>query len=325
MSEDDRTSVSGPSDHAYERDLIPFHPPGGADAFEALTESAVSGRVSVWRIDGHEVGPAWWVLTGFERPGRPDLPVVPVIARVRHPGTALSDLDGRWHPYTPELLAAVRAQAGVAARLREEEWGRVPAFIAPLTGASSFEETYLAGEPSAWRIETEHGTVVWVLTGDGPRPGRPDLSDGPAWRRVPAPASRRSQWDTQWWRLAVCEAGRSNGWDRDGVREGHRMTLGISFFSRADQWRTSRVVSVSRADWDQVPRFVGDYSYRQHDDDSNQGGEVIATVDEFPSLSFVAPNAEEAVVGLRALVADVIDDLVANGEPVPPPHRDVTW
>ena len=38
---------------------------------------------------------------------------------------------------------------------------------------------------------------------------------------------------------------------------------------------------------------------------------------EFPSSSWLAPTPEEALSGIRAVVADVVRDLRASGEPVP--------
>jgi predicted RNase H-like HicB family nuclease len=40
---------------------------------------------------------------------------------------------------------------------------------------------------------------------------------------------------------------------------------------------------------------------------------------EFRSLSWLAPTPEAALTGIRQLVADVVADLQANGEPVPDP------
>ncbi len=47
--------------------------------------------------------------------------------------------------------------------------------------------------------------------------------------------------------------------------------------------------------------------------------EYVATVVEFRLLSWLAPDPAAALLGLRALVAEVVDDLVASGEPVPEP------
>ena len=50
--------------------------------------------------------------------------------------------------------------------------------------------------------------------------------------------------------------------------------------------------------------------------------EYVATVVEFPLLSWLAPDPASALLGLRALVAEVVDDLQASGDPVPEPVAD---
>ena len=52
---------------------------------------------------------------------------------------------------------------------------------------------------------------------------------------------------------------------------------------------------------------------------SPEDGEFVATVIEFRSLSWLAPDPAAALIGLRALVADVVDDLMTSGETVPEP------
>lgn len=52
---------------------------------------------------------------------------------------------------------------------------------------------------------------------------------------------------------------------------------------------------------------------------SPEDGEHVATCAEFPSLSWLAKTPEAALTGVRRLVAEVVADLEANGEPVPPP------
>jgi predicted RNase H-like HicB family nuclease len=47
--------------------------------------------------------------------------------------------------------------------------------------------------------------------------------------------------------------------------------------------------------------------------------EHVATVAEFPSLSWLAPTPVEALAGLAHVVRDVLADLAASGEPVPEP------
>jgi predicted RNase H-like HicB family nuclease len=52
---------------------------------------------------------------------------------------------------------------------------------------------------------------------------------------------------------------------------------------------------------------------------SPEDGEYVATVAEFPSLSWLAPAQFEALAGLADVVGGVLADLAASGEPVPEP------
>jgi predicted RNase H-like HicB family nuclease len=52
---------------------------------------------------------------------------------------------------------------------------------------------------------------------------------------------------------------------------------------------------------------------------SAEDGEYVATVAEFPSLSWLDPDQAEALQGLVGLVAEVAADLESSGEPVPKP------
>jgi len=52
---------------------------------------------------------------------------------------------------------------------------------------------------------------------------------------------------------------------------------------------------------------------------SVEDGEHVATVAEFPSLSWLAPTLVEALAGLADVVRDVLADLAASGEPIPEP------
>ena len=47
--------------------------------------------------------------------------------------------------------------------------------------------------------------------------------------------------------------------------------------------------------------------------------EYVATVAEFPSLSWLAPDRQEAEAGLVELVAEVIEDMESSGEEIPEP------
>jgi len=52
---------------------------------------------------------------------------------------------------------------------------------------------------------------------------------------------------------------------------------------------------------------------------SEEDGEYVGLCSEFPSLSWLAPTPEAALKGIRQVVAEVVADLEANGEPVPEP------
>ena len=52
---------------------------------------------------------------------------------------------------------------------------------------------------------------------------------------------------------------------------------------------------------------------------SAEDGEYVATVAEFPSLSWLASNQIDALRGLERVLAEVVADMEANGEPVPEP------
>jgi predicted RNase H-like HicB family nuclease len=47
--------------------------------------------------------------------------------------------------------------------------------------------------------------------------------------------------------------------------------------------------------------------------------EHVGLCAELPSLSWLAPTPEQALGGIRRLVAEVVDDLEASGESVPEP------
>lgn len=52
---------------------------------------------------------------------------------------------------------------------------------------------------------------------------------------------------------------------------------------------------------------------------SEEDGEYVGLCAEFPSLSWLAGTPEEALQGIRQVVADVVADMQANGEAVPEP------
>ena len=52
---------------------------------------------------------------------------------------------------------------------------------------------------------------------------------------------------------------------------------------------------------------------------SEEDGEYVATCAEFPSLSWLNELPEHALAGVRKVVATVLEDLEASGEPIPEP------
>jgi predicted HicB family RNase H-like nuclease len=58
---------------------------------------------------------------------------------------------------------------------------------------------------------------------------------------------------------------------------------------------------------------------------SGEDGEHVATVAEFPSLSWLAPTQADALAGLAELVRDVLTDLAASAEPIPEPLSERTY
>ncbi len=50
---------------------------------------------------------------------------------------------------------------------------------------------------------------------------------------------------------------------------------------------------------------------------SEDDGEYVGLCAEFPSLSWLSRTPEAALKGIRKVVADVVDDMVASGEKVP--------
>lgn len=55
---------------------------------------------------------------------------------------------------------------------------------------------------------------------------------------------------------------------------------------------------------------------------SAEDGEFVALCAEFPSLSFLDEEQSAALKGMTDLVAEVIEDIKANGEDVPQPLAD---
>ena len=52
---------------------------------------------------------------------------------------------------------------------------------------------------------------------------------------------------------------------------------------------------------------------------SEEDEECVGLCAEFPSLSWLAASPEDALAGIRSVVAEVVADMQANGEPVPEP------
>jgi hypothetical protein len=59
---------------------------------------------------------------------------------------------------------------------------------------------------------------------------------------------------------------------------------------------------------------VSRYTYRA--EWSSEDGESVGLCAEFPSLSWLAPTAHEAIAGVERIVNDVSADMTANGETV---------
>ena len=55
---------------------------------------------------------------------------------------------------------------------------------------------------------------------------------------------------------------------------------------------------------------------------SPEDGEFVATCLEFPSLSWLSPESVEALRGIQEVVREAVEDMTANGEPVPEPLAD---
>ena len=55
---------------------------------------------------------------------------------------------------------------------------------------------------------------------------------------------------------------------------------------------------------------------------SPEDSEHVASCAEFPGLSWLAEDPLEAMRGLRAVVAEAVQDMEASGEPVPVPLAD---
>ena len=52
---------------------------------------------------------------------------------------------------------------------------------------------------------------------------------------------------------------------------------------------------------------------------SAEDGEFVGACAEFPSLSWLAPTRDEALAGIRRVVADCVEDMRRENEPLPEP------
>lgn len=59
------------------------------------------------------------------------------------------------------------------------------------------------------------------------------------------------------------------------------------------------------------------YTYRVTWSEEDQ--QYVGLCVEFPGLSWLATSPVEALEGIRQVVADVVDDMTANGEEIPEP------
>jgi len=59
------------------------------------------------------------------------------------------------------------------------------------------------------------------------------------------------------------------------------------------------------------------YTYRVTWSEEDQ--EYVGLCVEFPGLSWLAGSQEEALAGIRQVVADVVDDMKVSGEEIPEP------
>ena len=59
------------------------------------------------------------------------------------------------------------------------------------------------------------------------------------------------------------------------------------------------------------------YTYRVTWSDEDE--EYVGLCAEFPSMSWLAESQEEALRGIRQLVADAVEDMLASGESIPEP------
>ncbi len=68
---------------------------------------------------------------------------------------------------------------------------------------------------------------------------------------------------------------------------------------------------------------ISHYTYRVTWSVEDQ--EFVATCLEFPSLSWLAATQVDALTGLETLIAEIVQDMTAQGEPIPDPLAERTY
>ena len=72
-----------------------------------------------------------------------------------------------------------------------------------------------------------------------------------------------------------------------------------------------------------IPLAADRYTYRLAWSAADE--EFVATVVEFPSLSWIADTREAALAGLTSVVEEVLQDMLAQGEEIPAPWDERTF
>ena len=68
---------------------------------------------------------------------------------------------------------------------------------------------------------------------------------------------------------------------------------------------------------------MAEHEYRYWTEWSDEDGEWVGLCDGFPLVSWLEPDREAAEEGIRAVVAEVVADLRAQGKPLP--QSGVQW
>ena len=101
---------------------------------------------------------------------------------------------------------------------------------------------------------------------------------------------------------------------KDGNAKAYQVRQVLDAIARLEAEKNERVTTMPEATH---------YTYRVTW--SVEDGEHVATVAEFPSLSWLAPTPVEALAGLADVVRDVLADLAVSGEPIPEPLSERTY